>query len=195
MEHPGLVPRQPYGDSLDRHCLRAWNGDLVRLLDDRLSRGAARAFSERSACGEDGADHWRRLQMFVPFIVILPGLLAIAVLPVKLTGEGTAIATGGHSYNEVLPLMLARYCGPGLLGLGITALMAGVYVRDGGQRQRLFHRLDLRHLRRITQQESRRCAVRPHGPLEHARRRVHQHRHRLFRNAFPQHHGLCAGSI
>jgi SSS family solute:Na+ symporter len=63
--------------------------------------------------------------MFVPFIVILPGLLAIAVLPVKLTGEGTAIATGGHSYNEVLPLMLARYCGPGLLGLGITALMAG----------------------------------------------------------------------
>src|SRR6266481_494235 len=64
-------------------------------------------------------------KMFVPFIVILPGLLAIAVLPVKLTGEGTAIATGGHSYNEVLPLMLARYCGPGLLGLGITALMAG----------------------------------------------------------------------
>jgi SSS family solute:Na+ symporter len=64
-------------------------------------------------------------KMFVPFIVILPGLLAIAVLPVKLTGEGAALATGGHSYNEVLPLMLARYCGPGLLGLGITALMAG----------------------------------------------------------------------
>jgi SSS family solute:Na+ symporter len=64
-------------------------------------------------------------KMFVPFIVILPGLLAIAVLPVKLTGESAALATGGHSYNEVLPLMLARYCGPGLLGLGITALMAG----------------------------------------------------------------------
>ena len=64
-------------------------------------------------------------KMFVPFIVILPGLLALAVLPEKLTGEGVAIATGGHSYNEVLPLMLARYCGPGLLGLGITALIAG----------------------------------------------------------------------
>jgi len=64
-------------------------------------------------------------KMFVPFIVILPGLLAIAVLPMKLTGESAAVATGGHSYNEVLPLMLARYCGPGLLGLGITALMAG----------------------------------------------------------------------
>ena len=64
-------------------------------------------------------------KMLVPFIVILPGLLALAVLPQKLVGEGAAIASGGHSYNEVLPLMLARYCGPGLLGLGITALIAG----------------------------------------------------------------------
>jgi len=64
-------------------------------------------------------------KMFVPFIVILPGLLALAVLPMKLMPEAKAIATGGHSYNEVIPLMLARYCGPGLLGLGITALIAG----------------------------------------------------------------------
>jgi SSS family solute:Na+ symporter len=64
-------------------------------------------------------------KMFVPLIVILPGLLGIALLPMKLLPESQAIATGGHSYNEVLPLMLARYCGPGLLGLGITALIAG----------------------------------------------------------------------
>lgn len=64
-------------------------------------------------------------KMFVPFIVILPGLIGIAVLPMKLVGEGAAVASGGHSYNEVLPLLLARYCGPGLLGLGVTALMAG----------------------------------------------------------------------
>ncbi len=64
-------------------------------------------------------------KMLVPFIVILPGLLGLALLPFPLTGETQAVATGGHSYNEVLPLMLARYCGPGLLGLGITALIAG----------------------------------------------------------------------
>jgi SSS family solute:Na+ symporter len=64
-------------------------------------------------------------KMLVPFIVILPGLLGLAVLPEKLVGEAQAVASGGHSYNEVLPLMLARYCGPGLLGLGITALIAG----------------------------------------------------------------------
>jgi solute:Na+ symporter, SSS family len=64
-------------------------------------------------------------KMAVPFIVILPGLLGLAVLPEKLVGESQALATHAHTYNEVLPLMLARYCGPGLLGLGITALIAG----------------------------------------------------------------------
>jgi len=64
-------------------------------------------------------------KMLVPIIVILPGLLGLAVLPMKLTGEAAAAITGGHSYNDVLPLMLARYCGPGLLGLGVTALIAG----------------------------------------------------------------------
>jgi len=63
-------------------------------------------------------------KMLVPLIVILPGLLAIGVLPFKLVPE-TAMVAGQHSYNEVLPLMLARYCGPGLLGLGVTALIAG----------------------------------------------------------------------
>ncbi|MCX8006478.1 MAG: hypothetical protein N2688_16290, partial [Burkholderiaceae bacterium] len=56
-------------------------------------------------------------KMMVPFIVILPGLLGLAVLPFRLLPEDVAVASGGHSYNEVLPLMLARYAGPGLLGL------------------------------------------------------------------------------
>src|ERR1700685_4793431 len=64
-------------------------------------------------------------KMLVPLIVILPGLLALAILPFHLVPEGMAVATGGHSYNEVLPLMLVRYCGPGLIGLGVTALIAG----------------------------------------------------------------------
>ena len=64
-------------------------------------------------------------KMMVPLVVILPGLLGRAVLPMTLVGEAEAIATGGHSYNEVMPLIMARYLGPGLLGLGVTALIAG----------------------------------------------------------------------
>ena len=63
-------------------------------------------------------------KMMVPLIVILPGLLGLAVLPFKLVPENM-VTPGSHSYNDVLPLMLARYCGPGLLGLGVTALIAG----------------------------------------------------------------------
>jgi SSS family solute:Na+ symporter len=63
-------------------------------------------------------------KMVVPLIVILPGLLALGLLPFRLVPE-SAVSPGLHSYNEVLPLMLARYAGPGLLGLGVTALIAG----------------------------------------------------------------------
>jgi SSS family solute:Na+ symporter len=74
-------------------------------------------------------------KMAVPFIVILPGLLGLALrdpavangIP-HLVGQDVVAANPGaelHSYNEILPLMMARYLGPGLLGLGITALIAG----------------------------------------------------------------------
>ena len=63
-------------------------------------------------------------KMAVPFIVILPGLLGLAVLPFHLFPANLATA-GEHTYDQVLPLMMARYLGPGLLGLGITALIAG----------------------------------------------------------------------
>jgi SSS family solute:Na+ symporter len=71
-------------------------------------------------------------KMAVPLIVILPGLLGLVVLQnpdgslMHLVGQNLATPESGlHSYNEVLPLMLVRYCSPGLLGLGITALIAG----------------------------------------------------------------------
>lgn len=69
-------------------------------------------------------------KMAVPLIVILPGLLALGLmshgLPAyHLVPADVAAKTGQSSYDQVLPLMLIRYCGPGLLGLGITALVAG----------------------------------------------------------------------
>ncbi len=70
-------------------------------------------------------------KMAVPLIVILPGLLGRAVLPIHLV-PASAVHVGEYSYNQVLPLMLARYCGPGLLGLGITALVAGFMAGMAG---------------------------------------------------------------
>jgi len=70
-------------------------------------------------------------KMAVPLIVILPGLLGLAVLPMHLV-PNNEVQAGQFGYNEVLPLMLARYCGPGLLGLGITALVAGFMAGMAG---------------------------------------------------------------
>lgn len=70
-------------------------------------------------------------KMAVPLIVILPGLLGLAVLPMHLV-PASQVQPGQFTYNEVLPLMLARYCGPGLLGLGITALVAGFMAGMAG---------------------------------------------------------------
>jgi SSS family solute:Na+ symporter len=70
-------------------------------------------------------------KMAVPLIVILPGLICLGLMkdghplfhlvPADVAKGNPAL----HSYDQVLPLMLIRYCGPGLLGLGITALVAG----------------------------------------------------------------------
>ena len=70
-------------------------------------------------------------KMAVPLIVILPGLLGRAVLPWHLV-PGNQAQPGQFKYDDVLPLMLARYCGPGLLGLGITALVAGFMAGMAG---------------------------------------------------------------
>jgi SSS family solute:Na+ symporter len=56
-------------------------------------------------------------KMIVPFLVIIPGLIAAVLYP-KI-GH-----TGGPSYNLALPLLIQRYFPPGLLGLGLTAMLA-----------------------------------------------------------------------
>jgi len=70
-------------------------------------------------------------KMAVPLIVTLPGLLGLAVLPMHLH-PASGLQPGEFAYDKVLPLMLARYCGPGLLGLGITALVAGFMAGMAG---------------------------------------------------------------
>jgi SSS family solute:Na+ symporter len=60
--------------------------------------------------------------MFFPFLVIVPGIIALG-----LTMNGLPIlpqSGSGYDYNMALPMMMARYYPAGLLGLGLTALLA-----------------------------------------------------------------------
>ncbi len=56
-------------------------------------------------------------KMIVPILVIIPGLIAVAVYP--HIGH-----TPGMSYNLALPLLIAKYYPPGMMGLGLTAMLA-----------------------------------------------------------------------
>jgi len=63
-------------------------------------------------------------KIFMPFVVILPGIAAVAlmkgasgyVLPMK--------DTGGPDYDQVLTTLMAQFYPSGMLGIGLTALMA-----------------------------------------------------------------------
>jgi solute:Na+ symporter, SSS family len=66
-------------------------------------------------------------KMFMPLIVVLPGIIAIALTQPALQAKGYAIpvdATGQLDYTMTLPSLIAHYYPTGLLGVGITALMA-----------------------------------------------------------------------
>jgi solute:Na+ symporter, SSS family len=62
-------------------------------------------------------------KMLFPFLVILPGMLAIALHVTR----GTFLpleSDGTPNYNLAVPVMLGHYLPSGVLGLGLTALMA-----------------------------------------------------------------------
>jgi SSS family solute:Na+ symporter len=64
-------------------------------------------------------------KMFFPALVILPGMIAIALVQSPDSGFMLpANADGTPNYNMAVPQMLAHYFPEGLLGLGLTALMA-----------------------------------------------------------------------
>ena len=66
-------------------------------------------------------------KMLFPFIVILPGLIALALTLHPAPGTAPLLPVlpdGSYDYNMAIPAMLGRYYPEGLLGLGLTALLA-----------------------------------------------------------------------
>ncbi|MBN2520601.1 MAG: sodium:solute symporter family protein [Bacteroidales bacterium] len=63
-------------------------------------------------------------KMFIPFLVIIPGMIAIALTHNPESGFVLPVKGGGYNYDMVIPSMLVTYFPTGVLGLGITALLA-----------------------------------------------------------------------
>jgi SSS family solute:Na+ symporter len=62
-------------------------------------------------------------KMIIPFIVIVPGVAAMALMKMNL-GYTLPLKGAGYDYDQVLPTLMAQFYPSGLLGLGLTALMA-----------------------------------------------------------------------
>jgi len=73
-------------------------------------------------------------KMALPFIIVVSGLVAYRLA--NLPGSGFHLLphpeTGEPWNDTALPLLIARYYPPGLVGLGITALLAGFMAGQAG---------------------------------------------------------------
>ena len=64
-------------------------------------------------------------KMLFPLLVILPGMIAIALThEAGITGFALPAKDGSYDYDLAVPMMLGHYLPSGVLGLGLTALMA-----------------------------------------------------------------------
>ncbi len=64
-------------------------------------------------------------KMMFPLLVILPGMIAIALThQAGVSGFALPLKDGGYDFDMAVPMMLAHYLPSGVLGLGLTALMA-----------------------------------------------------------------------
>jgi SSS family solute:Na+ symporter len=62
-------------------------------------------------------------KMMMPFIVIVPGIAAMAISRMGL-GYSLPVKNGGPDYDLALTTLMAQFYPSGMLGVGLTALMA-----------------------------------------------------------------------
>jgi SSS family solute:Na+ symporter len=61
-------------------------------------------------------------KMIMPFIVIVPGIAALALT--QWRGYSLPLKGGGYDYDQALTTLMAQFYPSGMLGVGLTALMA-----------------------------------------------------------------------
>jgi len=71
-------------------------------------------------------------KMALPFIVIFAGLIALALSRDPNSGFKLVQEGGVTNYDSALPLLIVRYYPTGLIGLGVTALLAGFMAGQAG---------------------------------------------------------------
>ena len=110
----GRAPLRPTGAPISCLCSAPWRPRICRRRERRRS--------------------WPQSLSAFPAIVTVRGMLALAVAP----------AIVKHDYNLALPTLMGRYYHSGMLGLGLTALLAS-FMSGMAETLRLQHGFQATH--------------------------------------------------
>ena len=137
-------------------------------------------------------------KMLFPFLVIVPGIVALGLTLHPNPGAAPLLPTladGTYDYNMALPLMMSRYYPAGLLGLGLTALLASFMSGMAG---------NVTAFNTVWTFDIYQSYIRPRqsdahylwmGRMATVVRRARQHRDRVCGDALQQHHGHAAAGV
>ena len=103
-------------------------------------------------------------KLFLPFVMILPGMIALVVIP------GLGSDDPNMEYNNAIPLLMNEYLPNGMLGIALTGLMASFMAGVAANVSRVQHRRHHRSRRALPQEEPARRMVRALRPDRDDRR-------------------------
>ena len=128
-------------------------------------------------------------KLFLPFVMILPGMIALVVIP------GLGSSQPNMEYNNAIPLLMNEYLPNGMLGHRAHGPDGVVHGRCGGECERVQHRGDDGPRRAVPEEGPAGRVVRALRPHRDDRRHRRVDLHRADRVHVRQPHELPAGAV
>ena len=144
---------------------------LVRLLDDELRRGPARAVGQEPQRRAAHAADRRLPEDLHPGVTIIPGLVALVTI------KGLGGDQPNMEYNNAIPLLMNEYLPNGMLGLALMGLIAAFMAGVAANVSRVQHGRHLRPLGAVRPERQERRLLPALRPPRDGRGHRDRHRH------------------
>ena len=133
-------------------------------------------------------------KMMMPFIVIVPGIVALSLAKMDV-GYALPMKWGWPDYDQVLTTLMAQFYPAGMLGVGLTALMASFMSGMAGNVTAFNTVFTYDIYQSYIRKNAPDAALPDGGPPHHDLRHAAFDRHRLSGPPLQQHHGPAAARL
>ena len=208
-DNPDSAPAAQQLNSWPGNALSGFDSDLFSVIGIVFGLGFVLSFGYwttnfvevQRAMASDSISSARKTpiigafpKMFVPFITILPGMIAaVLVTEIAQTKAGETVkggASGDVTYNDSLLYLMRDLLPNGLLGLAIAGLLAAFMAGMAANISAFNTVLQLRPLADLRHQGTRRRLLPAHRAAGDGRRDGGRHLHSGSGGELPEHHGL-----